>query len=178
MLIGSGPFEERYVSQIMQRRLARLSSQETEQFLELLAVLNQCEDSKKEDTMNRLAALVEKSDNFDPLAIETDAVDLLPVNGKMYASVWPQAAELRRDGRLVVALKKLACPVHVLHGDSDPHPVEGVIEPLRENRVDFTCHVLKDCGHSPFRERKAHREFYRILMKILHDNKIDQVQLQ
>ena len=169
VLIGSGPFEDGYVPQITERRLTRLSPEEAEQFRELLAVLEQSDGSKKDDAMNRLADLLEKSDNVDPLTIETDELDFLPVDGKMYASVWSEAAAMRCDGRLVAALKKLACPVHVLHGDNDPHPVEGVVEPLRECHVGFTCHVLKNSGHSPFRERQAFLEFYRTLMKILQD---------
>ena len=169
VLIGGGPFEERFVPMITERRLSRLSSTEANEFRTLLSTLGQDGDSG--EAMRRLSQLVEKSDNVDPLTFETDELDLLPVDGKMYASVWPEAAELRRNGKLAEYLNKLNCPVHVLHGESDPHPVEGIVEPLQENHVDFTCHVLKNSGHSPFKERQAYREFYRILMENLHENK-------
>ncbi len=172
VLVGCPPFEERFAPQIMERRLARLSPDDAALFQSLLSELSGEGRSDQNVAMKQLEHLVEKSDNVDTFDIETDKTDLFPADGTMYSAVWSEAAEMRRDGRLMECLRKITIPVFVIHGDSDPHPLEGVVGPLRKCRADFTCHVLENCGHSPFRERNAHEEFYRMIETILQNNQI------
>ncbi len=173
VLIGCPPFEEWFVPQIMERRLARLSPDDAISFQSLMPELNNGNESDRNSVMYRLEQIVEKSDNVDTFDIETDKADLFPVDGKMYSAVWSEAAEMRRDGTLSKCLRKITCPVFVIHGDSDPHPLEGVVEPLREADIPFEQNVLPNCGHSPFKERQAYHEFYDLLKRIIekaHDS--------
>ena len=87
--------------------------------------------------------------------------------GEMFASLMSQAGEMRGNGELYRALKEIKCPVTVIQGEFDSHPVEGVIEPLQEQGVAFDVHVLPKCGHSPFKERFAKETFYEILRIVL-----------
>ncbi|MHA2109498.1 MAG: alpha/beta fold hydrolase, partial [Candidatus Hodarchaeales archaeon] len=73
-------------------------------------------------------------------------------------------AELRRSGQLLEKIKSIACPVVAIHGDYDPHPSEGVEIPLSQNLLNFKFFLLKNCGHSPWLEKKASTEFYQTLI--------------
>jgi pimeloyl-ACP methyl ester carboxylesterase len=53
--------------------------------------------------------------------------------------------------------------VVAIHGDYDPHPFQGVKKPLSGILKDFRFILLKNCGHTPWIEKKAVNEFYRVL---------------
>ena len=50
-----------------------------------------------------------------------------------------------------------------LDWDYDPHPAEGVRAPLSRTVANFRFVLLADCGHTPWHERRAREEFYRVL---------------
>ncbi|MHB0870918.1 MAG: alpha/beta fold hydrolase, partial [Chloroflexota bacterium] len=78
-------------------------------------------------------------------------------------SVWGEAERLRRGGGLLELGRRIRCPVVAIHGDHDPHPAEGVREPLSRVLRDFRFLLLRKCGHLPWIEREARDEFYRLL---------------
>jgi pimeloyl-ACP methyl ester carboxylesterase len=57
------------------------------------------------------------------------------------------------------------CPVIAIHGDHDPHPAEGVNEPLSRECPDFRFILLPKCGHRPWIERNASDAFYEVLIR-------------
>ena len=65
------------------------------------------------------------------------------------------------------SLKGFGQEVYLIQGESDPHPVKGVMIPLQENGVPCETYILEKCGHSPFMEKYAKDEFYKILMQII-----------
>ncbi len=166
VLVGSGPFKAEYVSKIMERRLYNLSDREAVLFNSLLKQLESDNTTDKNASIKQLGVLAEKADNYNTFFVE-DNVESIATDGEIYASIWPQADKMRSNGELLQALNKLKCPVTVIHGEHDPHPVEGVTEPLKEQGVVFDVHILQHCGHSPFKEREAVERFYQILIDII-----------
>jgi pimeloyl-ACP methyl ester carboxylesterase len=75
---------------------------------------------------------------------------------------------MRRSGELLELGERVECPVVAIHGDYDPHPAAGVQEPLSTVLERFRFILLKSCGHTPWIERQARDEFYRVLEKELH----------
>ena len=167
VLVGCGPFKERYVDIIMKRRLSNLTKEESELFLKLLKQLNNDATPDKDAVLGTLGRLAEKADNYDVSDVQDDINNDFEVDGEMYSSIWPQAAEMRKHGELYCVLKDIKCPVTVIQGEYDSHPVEGVIEPLKEQGIAFSVHVLPKCGHSPFKEKYAKESFYEILRNIV-----------
>ena len=167
ILVGSGPFKKQYVPRILERRLSRLSPGEAESFRLILSQLSDRTGDDQGQSLSRLGALAEKADNFHLLENDADQSGLIAIDGPMYASVWPQAEEMRRNGELTSALKWLKCAVMVIHGEYDPHPVEGVVKPLEEQGVDVKVHVLPKCGHSPFKEKFAAGPFFKIIRETI-----------
>jgi len=167
ILIGSGPFEAKYVSEIANNRMKHLSEFEREEYNELMKRLDSEMEIEKDRLVKRLGELVNKSDNYNPFEIDTDKEDCFPVEGDKYSAIWLEAAALRESGELSSLADKIICPVIAIHGEYDPHPVDGVKSPL-ENRIkDFKFYTLGKCGHSPWKERYAYQGFYRILRKEL-----------
>lgn len=63
--------------------------------------------------------------------------------------------------------KQIMCPVVAIHEDYDPHPAEGVKDPL--SRILKNCRLvtLKNCGHDPWIEPYAKDKFYEVLKEEL-----------
>jgi pimeloyl-ACP methyl ester carboxylesterase len=81
----------------------------------------------------------------------------------VFKGVWREAHELRSSGELLKLGTKVRCPVVAIHGDYDPHPFDGVKEPLSGVLKDFRFILLEKCGHRPWIEREAKERFYNLL---------------
>lgn len=165
ILVGSGPFEEHYVPRIAENRFKRLSTPEQEEYLQLVELLDRSAVPGRSGSLSRLGELSDKADSYDPIEIPNDTTDLDEIANpaEMYQGVWPKAAELRATGELLRRVATITCPVVALHGDCDPHPAEGVQQPLAANVKDFRIIMLEKCGHTPWREKYAMEKFYEIL---------------
>ncbi len=163
LLVGSGPFEEKYAENIHKVRLDRLSSsdlQELNKFMKALEDPDSRDINDKNNLFKQLGNLISKADVYDPVEYDDDIIDC---RFDIFESVWKDAAALRKSGELLTLSKHIKCPVIAIHGDYDPHPVEGVVVPLTDVLKNFRCIQLKDCGHKPWIERQAGRMFYQIL---------------
>jgi len=152
ILVGSGPFEEKYAEGILDTRLSRLSAEERSEVQSL--------DDLDDSAFARIGALFSKADAYDPMEGDFEAKEC---RADIFQSVWNDAAELRRSGELLALGKRIECPVVAIHGDFDPHPAEGVQKPLSDVLNDFEFILLEHCGHKPWIERRAAETFYRIL---------------
>jgi pimeloyl-ACP methyl ester carboxylesterase len=165
ILVGSGPFEEHYVPKIAESRLKRLSPQEQEEYLHLVDMLDRSATAASAVSLSCLGELTHKADSYDPIETPNDTTDLDDIADlvEMYQGVWPKAAELRATGELLKLVATITCPVIAIHGDCDPHPVEGIQQPLAATLKDFRMIILEKCGHTPWCERHAMERFYQIL---------------
>jgi pimeloyl-ACP methyl ester carboxylesterase len=160
ILVGSAPFEEHYATGIEARRLSRLGEDERSEVRLLLAALGDPTLRNAGTALYRLGQLFTKADAYDPVTLDTE---LLQVQGEIYQRVWQEAKKLRANGDLLKLGRGVRCPVVAIHGDYDPHPPEGVYEPLSTVLEDFRFALLEHCGHMPWIERRARDEFFRIL---------------
>ncbi len=163
ILVGSGPFEEQYAVEIQETRLSRLNEEEKTEFKSIIRILNDPATEDKDKSLARLGVLASKTDEYDPITDESKEPDLIGSKGDIFQSVWKDAAQLRRSGKLLELGKHIKCPVIAIHGDYDPHSAEGVQRPLSAIIESFRFILLKNCGHRPWIERQAKDKFYRIL---------------
>ncbi|MDD5132797.1 MAG: alpha/beta hydrolase [bacterium] len=152
ILVSSGPFTDEYAAQIQNTRLSRLDTQEQEEV--------------KVASFARCGELFSKADAFDPLP---GSLSGIAVNGEIFNRVWPEAATLRKSGKLLALAQQIQCPVVALHGDYDPHPSEGIQKPLSAILKDFRFHLLQRCGHKPWLEKQARDKFFTILQDELNN---------
>ena len=110
--------------------------------------------------MARLGKLWTRADSYQPLALDSQVLECQYDTNR---SVWAGASKLRSSGQLLELGRKITCPVVAIHGDYDPHPVEGVKDPLSGVLKDFRFILLEKCGHYPWMERSVRDRFYAIL---------------
>ena len=159
ILISSGPFQEEYAANILETRLQRLRKGEREE-AEALHEALRSSTLPNRDRLARFGQLMSKADSYDLLP---DVNQPSPVDPETYRLVWDEARRLRSSGQLLELAGRVECPVTAIHGDYDPHPAEGVRDPLSRVIRDFRFVLLEECGHYPWRERNARGAFYRVL---------------
>ena len=176
VLVGSGPFISRHAERILETRLNRLKEEERADVLLLSARMKKNEGislrhrgdkTTRNRNLARLGELLTRADTFDSLPQDKNKYPPVEVDSVIFNAVWPEADEMRRSGRLLEAGKNIRCPVVAIHGDYDPHPAEGVEEPLSSILSDFRFILLPRCGHRPWIERFARDLFFQVLRKEL-----------
>lgn len=160
ILVASGPFESKYKSSIMQKRLERLDEEEKEELFELFQALSNPTSLKDEEITRRLDILMSKTDSFEMIEHKNEVLEFQP---QVHQKIWKEAEKLREEGKLLEYAGELDCPVVAVHGDYDPHPYKGVKEPLSRIIDDFKFVLLERCGHYPWYERYARDEFLMII---------------
>ena len=182
VLIGSGPFDEKYVPAIQRTRLSRLKEVEKREVEFLTGVLENPEAEERNRALARFGSILSKADSYDPISVESGVskethessmsdelgesceTEAIGFRADIFQNVWKEAAELRKSGKLLELGKSIRCPVVAIHGDYDPHPAEGVRKPLSGILKDFKFILLPNCGHMPWIERDARDKFFKILM--------------
>lgn len=154
VLVSSGPFEDHFASQVQENRLKRLSREEQAEVRNL--------SKKMEDpaAFARFGEIMARTDFYDPIPVSPEGIQLNP---DIYQGVWPEAKELRKSRELIGMGAKIQCPVTAIHGDHDPHPAEGVREPLARTLQEFRFVLLDKCGHTPWMEKYARDRFFQVL---------------
>lgn len=159
ILIGCGPLEDKYVSEITARRVRNLSEEDGAVFRRLM------DNRATDEDMERIPGILDRADNYWLEDKEKHGAD--KADSEMYNRVWGEAAKRRSNGELIESFRNIRCKLYLIQGECDPHPVEGVTIPLEEKGVLCETYVLRKCGHSPFMEKYAKDEFYRILMRVI-----------
>ena len=167
ILVGCGPFEEKYVARLRETRLSRLGEGERAEWEAAIETLSDPGAADKDAALARLGALAAKTDAYDPVPYESTALAAPDDRGELYQNVWREAAGMRKSGALLDLANHIACPVVAIHGDYDPHPAKGVRVPLSARLARFRLVLLEHCGHTPWIERQARDGFYRRLAKEL-----------
>lgn len=156
IMVSSGVFDEKYAPGIMETRLKRLKIAEREEALEIMKKLSGSLKEKNNKLLARLGSLFSKSDSYDPIINESNDI---AVDENIYKNVWKDAVELRKGRGLLDLGKFIKCPVIAIHGDYDPHPAEGIRDPLSGILKDFNFITLKDCGHTPCMKSRRKQNF-------------------
>lgn len=168
ILISSGPFEDKYAKKITATRLNRLNNDDQSKLLSIIAALasTKMNIEKKNKLMVQMVTLIKNADAFE--LIINDQTNL-EYQYDMHHSIWSEAEQLRSTGKLLKFGERIKCPVVAIHGDFDPHPVEGVSEPLKKTLKSFKIMRLPDCGHYPWLEKNAKEKFYKILKEDIEE---------
>ncbi len=159
ILIGSGVFEARFAEGIDAERMRRLTPDDRQE-LERLTLEMSDPEVDKNAVFAAMGHVFTKTDTLDPLTLNTEMIE---AQFDVYERVWSDAAAYRASGDFLALGRDIRCPVVAIHGDYDPHPVEGVRDPLSRVLSDFRFILLEECGHLPWIERRARDRFFQIL---------------
>ncbi|MGM0367634.1 MAG: alpha/beta fold hydrolase [Actinomycetota bacterium] len=166
ILVSCPSFEEKYARQMSRIRLARMDREQKDEFRWLGQALRDPEVANKDKIFARYGELFDRIDSYERLAVKA----IHKGQFRIFESIWQEASNLRRKGRLIEYGKNIKVPVSIIHGDYDPTPYQGVVYPLSGVIGDLTLYILEKCGHTPWEERYAKDAFYRILSSIIKDN--------
>ncbi len=160
ILVSAGAFESRYNNDLINIRLKRLNQNQRKEIERLISDMNS--GKLDNNTFKQFGQLMTIADSYDYLPSEKESVDF---NIEIYQAVWAEAFSLRETNELINCAYLVTIPVVAIHGDYDPHPIDGVEKPLSEKLSDFKMITIKNCGHKPWQERYAKDAFFEILRK-------------
>ncbi len=164
-MIGCPPLEEKDSYGIMETRLSRLTEEERRRFD---ALWKKMKDPyfHKENAFVEVANLLSKADRYDVIeSKESQSFDY-----RIFSKVWPEVEDMRSSGKLLELRKHIRCPLIIIHGEYDPHPLESLRKSLE--RCKFIS--LKKCGHRPWLERYAKDTFYQAIENELSKNNFEE----
>jgi pimeloyl-ACP methyl ester carboxylesterase len=165
ILIGSAVFDAENSARTKKQRLERLTQANRGRHDTILRELTLASGEERDQLFAEWADIFFDADVYDPLTRDLEVLEAQPdVNEK----VWSDFKALRdRPNFLADEFSKINIPVIVIHGEYDPHPIEG-IRPLLEGCLrDVRFEMLPQCGHYPWIERRARERFFEILTREL-----------
>ncbi|TFH65926.1 MAG: alpha/beta hydrolase [Candidatus Zixiibacteriota bacterium] len=162
ILIGSAVFDAENSERVKTRRLERLTQENRTRHDTILREMPQASGDERERLFAEWANIFFDADTYDPLTRDLEVLDVQPdVNEK----VWSDFKVLRdRPNFLAGEFSKINIPVVVIHGEYDPHPIEGIRPFLESCLREVRFEMLPQCGHYPWIERRARAQFFDILM--------------
>lgn len=169
VLAGCAPLDAAYVSLLQDCRRARMSREEWTGFKGLVARLERLPREDGNWLIQQIDALLEKTDCYAPNRKGEERQACLPFDPAGYLKVWQEAEAMCESGELLRRIRHIRCKLHVIHGEYDPRPAEGVTAPLQANRIPFRHYRLPQCGYAPFWEKYGAVPFYAILGKIIRE---------
>lgn len=175
ILIGSGPYQQPYFDQLQATRLSRMSSPQQEFYQHAFEKIQGLSMREKDQLIQKLGTLCEGIDHVDPLsekeqiaefgAFSTVDFDIDRIS--FFQQALQEVMEYRKTGKLTRFASQISCPVYVIHGDFDPHPFQGVIDPLKTEISEFHYKILSNCGHKPWIEREVIPTFKKVLLEFV-----------
>jgi len=161
ILVGSAVFDADSSASIGPRRLERLSDFDRARYNDLVNRLESSSEADKDALLKEMGDLFDKTDMYDPL---TTSMEIIDVQYDIHMSVWADFVTLRdAPGYLQTEFSRITCPAVIIHGDYDPHPIDGIYPFLESCLPSVSLHLLSQCGHYPWIERHARDRFYALL---------------
>ena len=163
ILVGSAVFDAGNSSRVETRRLERLDAETRRRYETVKRELETAEAEDADRLMKEWGDIIFDADVYDPL---TRDLEVLEVQHELHKKVWADFVALRDcPGFLKAEFTKIAVPTVVVHGEFDPHSIEG-IRPFLENCLRVVSFLtLPKCGHYPWIERHAKGRFFEILRR-------------
>ena len=108
----------------------------------------------------KVAALAGAAQAYEPdgPALEPDGPALEP-DPRGHEETWSDVLRLQAEGIEPPAFAAIRVPVLMLHGDEDPHPGPATRDLLRRFMPQLEFISFRQCGHTPWRERRAREAF-------------------
>lgn len=159
ILIGSGAFDRKYLASMNQKRHNKLSQEEQDIIDTFLSRISQGQST---DDLPDCGHLLSKMDAYE---MDYDEKELISFDLKGHEALMAEINDLRSSKALLDAGTTIRCPIQVIHGDYDPHPLEGVIEPFDTIGLKYQLRVLNKCGHTPWHEKYAKDSFKKLIQR-------------
>jgi pimeloyl-ACP methyl ester carboxylesterase len=161
ILVGSAVYDAESSARIESIRRQRLDARTCDRLNELSVEMKQAEPETLKKLAREWGDIFFKTDVYYPL---TDDLEVIEVQYHIFDKVWPEFVALRdTSGYLEREFSKIDAPTVVIHGDYDPHPIDGIRPFLEKCLGAVSFHILNNCGHYPWIEKRARERFFEIL---------------
>lgn len=161
ILIGSAVFDAASSAKIESLRIARFNREKRLRYDAILDEMKAAENDRRDSLFKEWADMIFDSDVYDPL---TRDLEVIEAREDLNKKVWADFKTLRdKPGFLKQEFSRIKIPVRVIHGDYDPHPIEGIRPFLEECLENVRFYILPRCGHYPWIEKHARERFFEII---------------
>lgn len=151
-IAGTG-IDDRWHDEYRENRLNALSESEREEYQRLRAQRKHADDADGERILDRLRALSNKTDVFDPNRVnDLPSFDEHPVSHEVNEKVGADWKNYTTDSKFRQSVYKLSMPVLFLHGACDPRP-SHFIETFAAKVSHSTFVSIPESGHYPWIEK-------------------------
>ena len=159
VLIGCGTFDKSARARMTETIEARKTGQ-------LQAKFESLKDAYPNETERLLAEhkLTELIYEFDPMEESGPAEPTGPFDLRAHTETWNDMLRLQENGTYPGAFSSIRSPALMIHGEYDPHPGRIIYEGLRPYVAQLEYYELRNCGHSPWKEKQAKDEFFSLLL--------------
>jgi pimeloyl-ACP methyl ester carboxylesterase len=163
ILIGCAVFDATNSARVEAQRLERMSAAKRSRYEEIAVVLASAEAEPPEALLKEWGEIIHDCDVCDPL---TRDLGVMEIQFELHKRVWSDfVAQRDKPGFLDSEFHKITAPAVVIHGEYDPHPIEGIRPFLERCLQSVRFHILPQCGHYPWIERQAREGFFDILKR-------------
>lgn len=156
VLVGSGSFDEATRERMQEIRESRMDAT----FRRHLEQLPQ-KHTKPNVRLAVLGGMYQRLDSVNLIKIRNH---LHPCDATAHEQTWADMMRMQQEGVYPQAFATICCPVLMLHGDDDPHPGPMVRDSLKPFLPQLEYHTWSNCGHYPWLEKAAFKDFYRKLI--------------
>jgi pimeloyl-ACP methyl ester carboxylesterase len=158
VLVGCGTFDQESRDRMNETINSRLDDR-TRHKLDSL-------DSDYPDATERLFAryeLTRPAYTFDAIPSDDQLSLSEPFDVRAHTETWNDMIRQQEKGVYPAAFSRIAAPVLMLHGDYDPHPGGSIYSTLKAFIPQLEYHELVNCGHAPWTERRARKEYFGVM---------------
>jgi pimeloyl-ACP methyl ester carboxylesterase len=157
-LVSCGTYDEASRAAFRTAFAARLGEDGRARMNALRARLADSTDPAVRDRIvTQLGETAGRAQSVDALP-DDEAADL-PADSAGHDETWRDVLALQARGEEPAAFAAIRAPVRMFHGAEDPHPGPSTRDVLRLHVPHLEYEEFADCGHSPWRERRAREPF-------------------
>lgn len=157
VMISSGTFDQRTRQEYKGLISRRGGARQAIDLQALTARFERGDMTAKEYRLRKLKLIYHASYMVDPLTDDTEIIDVDIASNEQS---WKDMLTLQTRGIYPEGLKNVRCPVHMIHGEQDPHPGRSTARLLKRYIPHLTLAMLDQCGHYPWFEKYAHEVFF------------------
>ncbi len=160
VLIGCGTFDGESREVMTQRRMAKMSPGQRRR---LDALEN--EDEQNDKALAALGAMMRDVDSYELMKVDY-AIEYYDALG--FRQTWEDMIALQKAEVYPQGFRAVTAGAVMLHGADDPHPGRMIYENLRQYMPGLEFIEFTKCGHYPWLEKHANREFYNSLLRYIN----------
>jgi pimeloyl-ACP methyl ester carboxylesterase len=123
-----------------------------------------------EERLREYHKLTSRAYSYDPIPPEEQLELVEPFDARAHQETWNDMLRLQEKGIYPSAFSRIKSPALMLHGAYDPHPGKMIYASLLAHIPHLEYHELENCGHSPWQERQARKEFFMVMTNWLLTN--------